>query len=577
MQNLNVYLRPLLAAPPMRRSPLYLPRALRYKSNAESGNDSGEEHETGQDSKKDKESNLPINRKEGIHDLTEKFNPDLSSKVTKPSSSLPAMDPSLQALMAKTKVEYNPVTNTQQHSYEFKAPKNPRQLYKERLTEKARPKSKLRRMLPSLIICGGLCWGIFTYKYMTKDSNPNVDTDSALLREDKFLPYLISFKHKINDDHYLIELTRKNRAEKLIHNEQLFNGDRLWSIEIMQPDINIVRNYTPLPMYVAGIDPNTKEPHLRLVKELAEEGKFILIVKRYEEGEFSRWLCGRNLLEEVRVRGPIVEYKMPFHPLDRYDERPQMSNTLSSIKPDPIWPEDVPKPENYVFYGAGTGILPLFQLIYSPNPPRGFIDVWYSLKNESELLPQMKTLNFFAEKCGRVKFHYLISNEKKPNHLTVNNISSPTLPNFTGGWDLRMSEEVYKQKLLREKKAEVERQMEKASNSALTTSTDSVPKDAVVVPSGSSSPSSAPSSYIQPSNSKIKPENAYQQWTFFRRAKGDSTTPPPSFAFVCGPESYIADVSGKPDLNNLEKKDNGPIGGLLKEKGWNLNNIKRLQ
>lgn len=581
MQNLKLFLRPQLVAPHLRGSPLYFPKALRYKSSDSDSEkkNSNESNKAGPSENNITDNNLPINRTEGAHDLTEKFNPDLSSKVTKPSSALPAMDPSLRTLMAKTKVEYNPVTNSQQQSYEFKAPKTPKQLYKEKMAEKARPKSKLRKLLPSLIICGGLCWGIFTYKYMTKDSNPNVDTDSALLREDKFLPYLISFKHKINDDHYLIELTRKNRAEKLIHNEQLFNGDRLWSVEIMQPDINIVRNYTPLPMYVAGIDPNTKEPHLRLVKELAEEGKFILIVKRYNEGEFSRWLTGRNLLEEINVRGPIVEYKMPYHPLNRYDERPQMSNTLSSIKPDPIWPENVPKPENYVFYGAGTGILPLFQLIYSPNPPRGFTDVFYSLRDESELLPQIKTLNFFAEKCGRVKFHYLISNDKKPNHLTAEKVSSPTLPNFTGGWDLRMSEEVYKQKLLREKKAEVEKQMERASNSlkSLTGNATLVSKDAVIVTSDSNSSSSASSTYIQPTNSRIKPESAYQQWVFFKRAKGDSTTPPPSFAFVCGPESYISDVSGKPDLNNLEKKDNGPIGGLLMEKGWNLNNIKRLQ
>lgn len=548
--------------------------ALRFKSDSNT-TDNPENNGGNPDegSEKTKDSNLPINRPEGFHDLTEKFNPDLSSKVSKPSSGLPAMDPLLQTLMTKTKTEYNPVTNKQQEGYEFKAPKSPKQLYKEKLAEKARPKSKLYKMLPSLLICGGLCWGIFTYKYMTKDSNPNIDNDSELLREDKFLPYMVSFKHKINDDHYLIELTRKNRAEKLIHNEQLFNGERLWSIEIMQPDINIVRNYTPLPMYVAGIDPNTKEPHLRLVKELEEEGKFILIVKRYNEGEFSRWLTNRNLLDEIKIRGPIVEHKMPFHPLNRYEERPQMSNTLSSIKPDPTWPENIPKPENYVFYGAGTGILPVLQLIYSPNPPRGFIDIWYSLKDESELLPQIKTLNFFAEKCGRVKFHYLLSNDKNPNHLNKSNISNPTLPYFTGGWDLRMSEEVFKEKLLREKKAEIQRQMETANSSTPIAVESSIPKDTVII----DSTTDAQSNYIQPSDSKIKPENAYQQWTFFRKTRGDSTTPPPSFAFICGPEKYIADVSGKPDLNNLEKKDNGPIGGLLKDKGWDLSNIKRLQ
>jgi hypothetical protein len=529
-----------------------------------------------------KDIGIPLNRPEGFQELTEKFNPDLSSKVSKPSASLPAMDPSLKALLVKTKTEYNPTLNTLDQKYEFKAPKSPKQIYKDQMTERATPKSKLRRMLPSLLLCGGICWGIFTYKYITNEKDPNSDTDSALLKPDKFLPYLVSFKHQIDDDHYLIELTRKNRAEKLIHNEQLFNGDKLWSIEIMQPDINIVRNYTPLPMYVAGIDPNTKEPHLRLVSKLEEEGKFVLIVKKYDSGEFSRWLTSRSILEEIQVRGPIVEYRIPYHPLDRYEERPQMANTLSNIKPDPIWPEDVPKPENYVFFGAGTGILPLFQMIYSPNPPKGFIDVWYSLKNESELLPQIKTLNFFAEKCGRVKFHYLVSNDEHHSHLTLANITSPTLPNFTGGMDLKISEEVYKQKLLKEKKLEVQKQLENGSTTTGaqrdTVAVETKPEEKITLVDSYTGNVTDSSNIIKPVDSKIKPENAYQQWTFFKRKNPVDKVPTyPSFSFVCGPEKYITDLSGKPDLNNLEKKDNGPIGGLLKEKGWDLKNVKRLQ
>lgn len=544
----------------MQRSLLRLPkpsswRFVRYNSNVPA------------DKKND--SNLPLNRSEDFNQLTEKFNPDLSSKVSKPSASLPAIDPSLKELMTKPKTEYNPLMNAQQNSYEFKAPKSPKQLYKQQLEEKSRPKSKLRKMLPSLLICGGLCWGIFTYYYITKEKDPNVDRDTALLRDDKFLPYIVTFKHKINDDHYLIELTRKNRAEKLIHNEQLFNGDRLWSVEIMQPDINIVRNYTPLPMYVAGIDPTTKEPHLRLVKELEEEGKFVLIVKKYDQGEFSRWLTSRNLLDEVKLRGPIIEYKLPFHPLDRVEERPQMSNTLTSIKPDPIWPENLPKPENFTFFAAGTGIMPLYQLIYSPNPPKGFIDVWYSIKDESEILPQIKTLNFFAEKCGRVKFHYIISNTNKHQHLTAKQIESPTLANYSGGMDLHITEEAYKQKLLREKKLEIQKQLKGEKTAA---SPPLHEQKLVIIDSNGTQVSSE--NIIKPIDSKIKPENAYQQWTFFKKSK---EFPPSSFAFICGPENYIADISGKPDLNNLEKKDNGPIGGILKEKGWTLNNIKRLQ
>lgn len=509
-------------------------------------------------------SNLPINRPEDENSLNQKFNPDKSNKVSKPSASIPSINPNLKKLLTPSK-PYSPNLNKTEINYNFNNFKSPKTILKDNFIKKSKPKSKFRKMLPSLLICTTLCWAIFTYKYFNNNKDPNIDNNTSLLSTNEFLPYLISFKYKINDNLYLIELTRKNRSEKLINNEQLFDGSKIWSIEIMNPDINIVRNYTPLPLYVAGIDPNTKEPHLRLVENLEQEGKFILIVKYYNDGEFSKWLINKSILNEIKIRGPIIDYKFPFHPLDKYDKRPQMSNTLDKIKPDPIYPDNLPKPENYIFFGAGTGILPLFQLIYSPNPPKGFIDIWYSLNNENDLLPQLKTLNFFAENCGRVKFHYLINNK-----INLSNIPYPSLPNFTGGLDLRISEEVYKQKLLREKKQQIKQQLSNNSDtstdsSSLTSKTD-LNKPTILENN---------SNIIIPTSSKIKSENAYQQWKFFR-SKNEKLSSP-SFAFICGPESYISDLSGKPDLNNLERKDNGPIGGMLKEKGWNLKNIKRLQ
>ncbi|GME82970.1 unnamed protein product [Ambrosiozyma monospora] len=332
----------------------------------------------------------------------------------------------------------------------------------------------------------------------------------------------------------------------------------MWSIEIKQPDINIVRNYTPLPLYVAGTDPITKEPHLRLVSESEEQGKFIIIVKKYKQGEFSRWITGLNLLHQVEIRGPIVEYKFPGHPLDKfYIKRPQLANLLSKIKPDPEYPEKLPKPENYVYYGAGTGILPLLQLIYSPNPPKGFIEAYLSIHSESNLLDQFKTLNYFAEKIGRVKFHYFIG--EKGEHLGSKDILKPTLPNFTGLSDIKLSEEQYREKLLAEKRVEVKRQIANGG-----------------ISNEDKKPIQGEEDHTIPKLdvSKFKPDNAFQQFNIFKKRK---TTHDPSFAFVCGPEGYMANVSGKSDLNNLDMVDNGPIGGKLREKGWTLKNIKRLQ
>ncbi|VEU23965.1 DEKNAAC105191 [Brettanomyces naardenensis] len=459
--------------------------------------------------------------------------------------------------MDHPKTPYNPANNKEETSYEFHAPKNPKELYKDKIRERARGKTWIRKLLPSLLIGAGCLWAFYTYDYFTREKDPNRDTDGSLLRDDKFLPYIVSFKYQIDPDHYLVELTRKNRAQKLIHNQRLFSGDKMWSIEIAKPDINIVRSYTPLPLFVAGVDPTTQEPHLQLVSKSEQEGKFIIIVKRYPDGEFSKWLTGLQLLQSVQVRGPITDYKFKFHPLDHYEPRPQLSNTLEKTLPDPSYPEKLPKPENFVYYGAGTGILPFLQILYSPNPPKGFSEAFFSLKSDSNILNQFKTLNYFAEKCGRVKFHYFI--EDQGQKLTDKDIRSSTLPHFSGAKDLKVSEEVYRYKLLQEKKEEVRRQIEG--------------KDVVHENVSEDSPSMEDANIPQLDLTKIKADNAFQQFSFLRKR---TELPPPSLAIVCGPDGFVEAVAGKADINNVEMEDRGPIGGILKGKGWTEANVKRL-
>jgi len=504
----------------------------------------------------------------------EKFSPDRSSRVSNPGGALPGVDPALMKYMQHPKTVYDPSQNRNETNYEFHVPPSCKEKKRQAAKERARGKSAFQKLLPSILVGCVFIWGFYTYNYMTKDKDESKDNDGALLKPTKFLPYVISFKYKIDDDHYLIEVTRKNRIQKLIRNQHLFSGNHVWSVEIAKRDINIVRNLTPLPLFVAGVDPETHKPHLRLVSKAEQEGKFIFIVKRYPDGEFSRWFTGLNLLDKVDIRGPMEEYKFDPHPLDRYPARPQLSNTIEKTEPDPFWPEHLPKPENFVFYGAGTGILPLLQVLYSPNPPKGFVEAFVSLHKQSNLLQELRTLNFFTEKCGRAKFHYLIGEQGE--HISARNILQPSLPHFNSAKDLKVSEELYRYRLLQEKKKEVREQMQNSS----TTNKGNKGKhrkevdtsiDLGVLPPLSSNPSKddIPDLDI----SKLKPENAFQQFRFLR--KGAGTDKSPSLALVCGPDRYIEFVSGKPDLNNVEGKDNGPIGGLLKEKGWNNTNVKR--
>lgn len=553
----------------LKRSSGLIPRGiLSYRQFASKSGD--EKASDDKDDKKDdkklvdkKESSLASQK---LHHDLENFSPDKSSKVSAVNGGLPGTDPGLLKYINHPKVMYDPSKNREETSYEFHAPKNPKERYREKMKERARGKSKLRKLLPSLIAASVFLWGVYTYDYFTREKDKTRDTDNALLKPSKFLPYVVSFKYKIDDDHYLIELTRKNRARKLLHTSHLFNGSRIWSIEIAKPDINIVRNYTPLPLFVAGVDPITHEPHLRLVSTAEQEGRFILIVKRYPDGEFSRWLTGMKLLDEVQVRGPVQEFKFRPHPLDRYPVRPQMANTLEKTLPDHIYPENVPKPENYAFFCAGTGVMPLLQVLYSPNPPKGFIDAYVSLHKQADLLKEIRTLNFFTEKCGRTRFHYFIGEDGQ--HIQAKDIRKPTLPNFTGTKDLQVSEEVYRYKLMQQKKEEVRKQMEGKENQ--TTAQAAMEKLSGIIPTATKE---SPEDIPKIDFSKLKPKNAFQQFKFFKKGNDD---PIPSFAFVCGPDGYVSFVSGKPDLNNTETIDKGPVGGLLKEKGWTDANVKRL-
>ncbi|OWB59691.1 hypothetical protein B5S31_g1228 [[Candida] boidinii] len=514
------------------------------------------------------------------------FSPDLSPKVSKPSGA-PAAMPMNEALLSKPKTKYVPKESYDRVTYEFHAPPKPSEIKAENIKKKYR-QSRLMIFIPTILTSIFGAWAIYTYSYFNVDE----DEDPRLLAKDKFLPYLVTYKKQIDKDHFIIELTRKKRGKNLFNPQskvQMFDGKKFWSVEIKQPDINIVRNYTPLPLYVAGIDPDTEEPLFRLVRNEHEEGKFILYIKKYGQGEMTRWLSNLNLLAEVELRGPFEEYKFPFHPLDKCENRPQLNILASKVKPDPDYPENLPPADNMIFFGAGTGIAPALQLLYSKNPPKGFFDVHVSLKNSATLPNEFLTLNYFLEKLGRAKFHYYYSDSnEKP---TAKDVPYPQLKNFTGVIDLNISEELYKQKLLKQKKEEVRKQLGTGNNATSSggddsSSTTSDDNSEVLIDDGSSLPADQNSGkpriiitetskemYIPNYNPKLMPQNAVQQYEIEKKLK---KLKGPSQAFVCGPESYIEYISGRPDLNNAANVDVGEIGGILKERKWDKSNIKRL-
>lgn len=69
----------------------------------------------------------------------------------------------------------------------------------------------------------------------------------------------------------------------------------VWSVQFKQPQLQIARNYTPLP----ALDEDVQEDELRV------------LIRREEGGEVSNYLHGLPLESNIAVRGPYTELEIP--------------------------------------------------------------------------------------------------------------------------------------------------------------------------------------------------------------------------------------------------------------------------
>lgn len=368
-----------------------------------------------------------------------------------------------------------------------------------------------KRHVPLMFAVGGLLWAGYAAYYFFGDGK---SSEQAILSPTAFTQYRITCKQQISADTMLLEISPKYSASKsmLESGATLWNAKKLWSIQIKHPMIQIARNYTPLPLYFMQSDRLGEPPLIRMMGSASDEGRMTLLVKRYEDGEMSRYLHSLPVGSDIEVRGPFVDCKFPYTKADSQSLRQPMLDVPSRMPPEKeLDPESgIIKAPNLAFFTAGTGITTAFQLLLSPhNPPRGFVDVYHSARTIEDVPFQRYML--FLESVGRAKFHIFLDDEKKfislkdipsPQIDACESIENPTLPNETG----------------------------KASKKY----------------------SSAVQQFLDKSNA-----NAYSIGV--------------SYSVVCGPPGYIAYVAGNPGYDNVT-----PIGGLLGSKGWDHNHTFRM-
>lgn len=340
-------------------------------------------------------------------------------------------------------------------------------------------KSRTPRYLPILGGFSLLALGYVSYPKI-------IDSRQSELSPTTFTSYRISYKKNIDDDHFLIELTPKIKQNINIWVQ--LGSNKLWSVEVKQPEIMVVRRYTPLPLEYK----NDSDSISLFNNGNNAHGKLFFYVKQYSQGEVARWLHNKEEGDVVELRGPFIEYELPS-----YEDEVKQSrgNMYSEFTVPGDKSEDL---ENYKYqpydismYTAGTGIVPALQLLLTDPAFRGKIQLFYSCQTFEQLGPLRDFLN----------------TSLKNKKIQLNVFESSKGDNIKNNIDVFLK--------------------------------------------------------------TIKPPTEYIKNLPFDR--NHLSEMKPVLSLVCGPDDYITTIAGeKYDLSQ------GPIGGLLKQKGWTADNVYKL-
>lgn len=158
---------------------------------------------------------------------------------------------------------------------------------------------------------------------------------SLVLNGKFFTPFVLERKDYVSSTSSILHLLSVPAGQNTYNIAEAWRLG-VWSVQVMQPELQIARSYTPLP-------PNNKSSPEQLP----------LLVRREPHGEVSGFLHRLSLGSLVHLRGPYPEY---------------------------VIPENV---DEVVFLAGGTGIAPALQIIYS---------LYYARDSPPEKLPKMRIL-----------------------------------------------------------------------------------------------------------------------------------------------------------------------------------------
>ncbi|KAF9880987.1 hypothetical protein CkaCkLH20_01137 [Colletotrichum karsti] len=155
------------------------------------------------------------------------------------------------------------------------------------------------RYVPLLLLlaAAGVAWDS---QWLFPSSTPTDPTEATILSNaHKFVHFDVTSKEQVSPTSFILTLKppTTSRGGAVAPLSSLWDLFDLWCVEVKQPQIQVAREYTPLPPNPAA-DPNPADDALRLY------------VRALRGGEVSTYLSGLAPGDTVEIRGPHGEFDL---------------------------------------------------------------------------------------------------------------------------------------------------------------------------------------------------------------------------------------------------------------------------
>jgi homoaconitate hydratase len=126
-----------------------------------------------------------------------------------------------------------------------------------------------------------------------------------------FVSYLLASKERVSSTSSIFTLQPARSNENHAIYESAWRTG-IWSVTFKQPQLQIGRDYTPLPPFINTLGSLQISAEDQSTRDGDERLRFL--IRREPHGEVSRYLHGLEIGTEIEIRGPNMEYEISVAP-----------------------------------------------------------------------------------------------------------------------------------------------------------------------------------------------------------------------------------------------------------------------